>query len=111
MRLSEDKRLRALALFEQGYGYKSVAKQLDLNAETVREWAYTWKALGSDLFKHSEKRSRSYSAETKLAAVKDRQNGVPIIEIMERYKIANRHRIKEWCNLYSNHGEGAFGKK
>lgn len=81
----KNKHLQALTLFERGYGYKATASELNLNTETVREWLYTWKALGSDLYKHPEKRPRSYSAEVKLAAVKDRQKGVPTVEVMKRY--------------------------
>ena len=104
----KNKHLQALILFERGYGYKATASELNLNTETVREWLYTWKALGSDLYKHPEKRPHSYSAEVKLAAVKDRQKGVPTVEVMKRYQVANRHRIKEWCNLYTHYGETAF---
>lgn len=52
----KNKHLQALTLFERGYGYKATASELNLNTETVREWLYTWKALGSDLYKHPEKR-------------------------------------------------------
>ncbi len=108
MRISQAKRLEALELFESGYGYKAVSTKLNVNVETVREWAYAWRALGADLYKHPEKCSRSYSVETQLAAVQDRKNGVPIVEVMKRYKIANRHRIKEWCNQYALYGPEVF---
>ena len=91
----KNKHLQALTLFERGYGYKATASELNLNTETVRERLYTWKALGSDLYKHPEKRPHSYSAEVKLAAVKDHQKGVPTVEVMKRYQVANRHRIKD----------------
>lgn len=108
MRISQAKRLEALELFESGYGYKAVSTKLNVNVETVREWAYAWRALGADLYKHPEKCSRSYSTETKLAAVQDRKNVVPTVEVMKRYKIANRHRIKEWCNQYALYDPEVF---
>ncbi len=56
--LEKNKHLQALTLFLiAGYGYKATASELNLNTETVREWLYTWKALGSDLYKHPEKAS------------------------------------------------------
>lgn len=110
MRLDNDLRLKALDLFERGFSYKAVAHQLQLSPETVREWVYLWRALGSDLYKHSEKRPRRYSPEVKLAAVKDRLSGVPMIDVMRRYQIANRNRIKEWCVQYAKQGPSAFEK-
>lgn len=111
MRLSKAKRLKALKLFELGYGYKAVSTKLNVNVETVREWAYEGRALGSDLYKHPEKRPHSYSTEIKLAAVQDRKNGVPVVEVMKRYKIANRHCIREWCSQYALYGPEAFTHK
>lgn len=108
MRWGNGLRLRALDLFEQGYGYKSVAHELGLSEQTVREWLYLWRALGSDLFIHPEKRSNKYSSEVKRAVVKDRQAGVPIVEVMSRYQIPNRSRIKAWCRLYAKYGESVF---
>ena len=63
MCLDDDLRLKALDLFERGFSYKAVARQLQLNPETVREWVYLWRALGSDLYKHPEKRPHRYSPE------------------------------------------------
>ncbi len=108
--LDNDLRLKALDLFERGFSYKAVARQLQLNPETVREWVYLWRALGSDLYKHPEKRPHRYSPEVKLAAIKDRLNGVPMIDIMRRYQIASRNRIKSWCAQYAKQGPSAFGK-
>ena len=51
-----------------------------------------------------------YSPEVKLAAIKDRLNGVPMIDIMRRYQIASRNRIKSWCAQYAKQGPSAFGK-
>lgn len=111
MRLDNDLRLKALDLFERGFSYKAVAHKLQLSPETVREWVYLWRALGSDLYKHPEKRPRRYSPEVKLAAVKDRLSGVPMIDVMRCYQIANRNRIKDWCVQYAKQGPSAFGKK
>lgn len=111
MSLMTNLRLKALDLFERGYSYKAVAHRLNLSPETVREWVYLWRALGSDLYKHPEKRPHSYSPETKLAAVRDRLNDVPMIDVMRQYQIANRNRVKEWCALYAKYGPSAFTRR
>lgn len=108
---NQDKSMRSIAadLFEIGMGYKSVAAYLGVNRETVREWSYTWRALGregllADVGTHVE-----YPGEVKLAAVTDRLRGDSMIEVMARYKIPNRNRIKQWCKAYKKHGAAAFG--
>ena len=90
---SREIKRRAAKLFEQGYGYKAVSTQLGVNRETTRDWSYTWRALGSEVLCGLDE-PKSYSSEVKLAAVKDREKGVPVIEVMQRYGIRNRNRIK-----------------
>ena len=86
-------RRKAAELFESGLGYKAVSTELGIYRETVRDWSYTWRALGTEL---------------KLAGVADRLNGDSVIDVMERYQIPNRHRIKEWCAQYQKKGPLAF---
>lgn len=105
----DSKRLEAAKLFAQGYGYKAVSTELGINRETVRDWSYTWRALGTEgLIKESRKH---YLPTIKLAAVHDRQNGLGVVEVMEKYQIQNRNRLKDWCKAYKEHGEGRFGKR
>ncbi len=80
----DSKRLEAAKLFAQGYGYKAVSTELGINRETVRDWSYTWRALGTEgLIKESRKH---YLPTIKLAAVHDRQNGLGVVEVMENIK-------------------------
>lgn len=89
----DSKRLEAAKLFAQGYGYKAVSTELGINRETVRDWSYTWRALGTEgLIKESRKH---YLPTIKLAAVHDRQNGLGVVEVMEKYQIQNRNRLKD----------------
>lgn len=104
---SREIKRRAAKLFEQGYGYKAVSTQLGVNRETTRDWSYTWRALGSEVLCGFDE-PKSYSSEVKLAAVKDREKGIPVIEVMQRYGIRNRNRIKGWCALYRQKGSKAF---
>lgn len=102
----DSKRLEAAKLFAQGYGYKAVSTELGINRETVRDWSYTWRALGTEgLIKESRKH---YLPTIKLAAVHDRQNGLGVVEVMEKYQIQNRNRLKDWCKAYKEYGENAF---
>ena len=88
---SREIKRRAAKLFEQGYGYKAVSTQLGVNRETTRDWSYTWWALGSEVLCGLDE-PKSYSSEVKLAAVKDREKVIPVIEVMQRYGIRNRFK-------------------
>lgn len=110
MNWSKEMRRRAADLFEQGYGYKAVSTELGVNRETVRDWSYTWRALGSDVL-CSEGDHKHYAPEVKLAAVQDRERGVSMVDVMKRYGIHNRNRIKGWCAIYRNRGAAALGCK
>lgn len=94
----------AAKLFEQGYGYKAVSTELGVNRETVRDWSYTWRALGTEEFLKDVEttdliRTR-YPKDLKLAVVKDRLAGMPVIDVMIKYRIRNRNRIKNWVHQY-----------
>ena len=101
-------RYKAAKLFEQGLGYKAVSSYLGISRETVRDWSYTWRALGSKGLCTSKNSRPVYSSELKLAVVHDRLNGDSVVEVMKRYRIPNRQRVKEWCALYQKGGSDVF---
>ena len=101
-------RKKAAELFESGLGYKAVSTELGINRETVRDWSYTWRALGTEGFCAAKEAHPNYSPELKLAVVADRMNGDSVVDVMHRYQIPNRHRIKEWCALYQKNGPSVF---
>lgn len=102
----DPKRLEAAKLFAQGYGYKAVSTELGINRETVRDWSYTWRAVGTEGLMREGR--IAYSPEIKLAAVRDRQNGLGVVEVMKKYQIPNRNRLKDWCRAYKLYGEKAL---
>lgn len=106
-----DKSLKKIAakLFEQGNGYKAVSTMLGVKQQTVRDWSYTWRALGTEGLLTDDR--KHYSLETKLAVVRGRQEGMSVIEVMEKYQIHDRYRVKEWCKYYAENGSEAFCKR
>lgn len=102
-------RQRAAELFEKGMGYKAVSSELGINRETVRDWSYTWRALGTEEFLVSHAGERiTYPPEIKIAVARDRINGMGVVEVMAKYHILNRHSVKEWVRMYLKEGEEAF---
>lgn len=108
--MSRLKRKRAAEMFERGLGYKAVSTQLSINRDTVRDWYAIWRALGTeDFLKCYRSGRRSYPSELKLAVVHEHLSGKPTVEVMARYGIPSRHRVKEWTRLYKQKGAAAFG--
>ncbi len=101
-------RARAAQLFEAGWGYKAVASELGIRRETMRDWSYSWRAIGTESFCSQERSRAFYPKETKRSAVMDRLNGVSVADVMERYGIPNRCVIKRWMSEYRRLGESAF---
>ena len=106
-----DKSIKGIAadLFEIGMGHKAVAAYLKVNQDTVREWSYTWRAMGREGLLADGDTCPEYPGEVKLAAVHDRLRGDSMVEVMARYQIPNRNRIKQWCKTYKKFGPAAFG--
>ena len=88
MNWSEGLRQKAAELFEKGLGYKAVSSELGVNRETVRDWSYTWRALGTDEFLKSHIGERiEYAPEIKVAVAQDRIAGMGVVEVMAKYHI------------------------
>ena len=46
----------------------------------------------------------------KLAAARARvDEGLPVVDVMARFSVANRRQIKDWSALYEQGGPAAFG--
>ncbi|MFD0702639.1 helix-turn-helix domain-containing protein [Slackia equolifaciens] len=101
-------RRNAALLFEQGWGYKAVSTGLGINRQAVRDWMYAWKAIGTEQCCICSSRHIAYSSEVKLAAVRDRLNGIATVDVMERYGITNRNIVKRWMREFRARGEAAF---
>lgn len=108
--MSRLQRKRAAKMFERGLGYKAASTQLGINRETVRDWYAIWRALGTEGFLERCRGGRQkYSPELKLLAAREHLSGKSTVEVMARYGISSRHRVKEWTRLYKQKGAAAFG--
>ena len=108
-RFGDDIRLEAVALFEQGFACKAVGRKLGISVKLMRNWMYTYRALGKEALLVAE--HKTYSFETKLAAVRDFLGGLSKPEIMAKYEIASENPLKMWIRLYREGGEEALRPK
>ena len=111
LRCKHDRSLRERAadLFDERFGYKSVARRLGIPAEAVRKWQQTYRSAGRDGLLNMGKKHARYDFETKVAAasaVVDGGMGKP--EAMERFGVASPSPLDSWCRLYREGGAEAL---
>ena len=111
-RYNEVTRREAAALFESGLGYGPAARKLGIPKDTVREWLFTYRAMGlKGLLSMGPKRAR-YTFEQKCDAARvvvDR--GATISDAMAAYGIASRTPLQNWCAAYREGGTEALRAK
>ncbi len=102
-------RQATVELIEGGYGWRTVARRLEIPADTAREWIHTYRACGREAFLSMGSRHRSYDYETKLAAVLDHvEGGMTKQEVMQRHGIASETALKGWVKRYREGGPEAL---
>ena len=110
MRWSEEVRKEAIHYFELGFGWKAVGSKINVSSGLVKQWLYTYKALGKEaLFVTSPKK---YDYELKVNAAIDRvEHGLAFVEIMEKYSIKSKTSVEKWARLYAKGGKDALAPK
>ena len=111
-RYDEVTRREAAALFESGLGYGPAARKLGIPKDTVREWLFTYRAMGLKGLLSMGPRQARYTFEQKCdaaRAVVDR--GATISDAMAAYGIASRTPLRNWCAAYREGGAEALRAK
>lgn len=71
---------------------------------TIDDWIRIYESEGIEGFTH--KGNRTYSSETKIAAVTDYLRGEKSIrDICKKYKISDTHVFRNWVRMYNAHGD------
>lgn len=95
--------IEAEKLFDEGFGYRSVSRQLGVSKYTVRRWLDNYRhsrAIGLGRMTTHKK----YAAEQKLAAVELFLSGVDKAEVIRRLEINNRALLSKWVAIYREQG-------
>ena len=112
VRYDEGLRRQVIKLFEDGNGYRIVARLLALPVDTMREWWFKYQRSGPEGVLTIGGKQNHYSFETKVAAARAVVNeGVAKTEVMRIYGIASLALLKNWCRLYREGGEQALAPK
>lgn len=105
-------RLRAVELYDEGRGCKSIASLLGISDETVRTWLDTYRSTGIEGLTAMGAKHTAYTFETKLAAVKAvAEEGMTKPEAMARFGIASTTSLKSWLRAYREGGPEALRPK
>ncbi len=103
-------RIEAARLFDAGFGFKWVSKQLRLPQSTMRIWQDSHKQgrlLGLD----SVTTYKKYSVAVKLAAVEKFLAGAVKTDVMFEFDISTRAMLNKWLAIYRDYGpEGLVDK-
>ena len=102
-------RLRAVELYEQGYGCDAIASLLGMSSGTVREWLAVYRSVGIEVLAMMGEKHKTYSFETKLAAVRAVvDEGMTKPEAMARFGITSTTSLKTWLRAYREGGPDAL---
>jgi transposase len=105
--LSEGQREQAVAWFEEGLGYRSVARLLGgVALWPVKQLYRRWQIWGRGALV-SRPTKRSYSFEFKLAVVERFLAGEPATVLAAEFELSAPELVKKWAQRYRR--EGADG--
>jgi transposase len=110
IRHKTETRIEAARLFDAGFGYKWVAKNLMLSESTMRIWQDSHKQ-GRLLGLGSVTSYKKYSAELKLAAVEKFLSGTVKPDVMLEFSISTRAMLNKWLAIYRDHGPQGLMEK
>ena len=111
-KVSLDDRRQIAELIDLGWGNKALANLYDVNYSSAAKWIRTYKALGLDGLLNMDSKHRTYSYETKLAAVRARiDDGLSKQEVMSKYGLACVSALQRWCRAYLEGGPEALKPK
>lgn len=108
---SLETRIEAARLFDAGFGFRAVARQLGVGLSTSRSWHDRHRQAGL-LGLVPVSSQRKYSPELKIAAVEEFLAGVTTAEVISKYEIHQRSQLNKWVAIYRTDGpEGLQPKK
>jgi transposase len=108
--LSEEQRKAAVALFETGWGAKSVATRLGAGAGAISGLYDRWRVRGGTTLV-TKPTKRLFSFEFKLAAVQRYLAGETKVALAKEFQLSSPELIKKWARQYRNEGEDGLRPK
>jgi transposase len=108
--LSEEQRQIAVALFDTGWGAKSVATKLGVGGKAVRRLYDRWRVRGGTTLV-TKPTKRSFSFEFKLDAVQRYLSGETKVALAKELQLSSPQLIDKWARQYRSEGEDGLRPK
>ena len=108
--LSEDQRQSAVALFEAGWGNRSVATKLGVSRWPIRRLYDRWRVHGGTTLV-GKPTKRAFSFEFKLAAVQRHLYGETKAALAKEFQLSSPALIDTWTRQYRTAGEDGLRPK
>ncbi|MCI1984515.1 MAG: helix-turn-helix domain containing protein [Bifidobacteriaceae bacterium] len=101
----EEFRKQVVAELEAGHGKRYLSTLFEVSTDVARNWVRTFKAAGAAGILNMGTRSKKYSYDTKLAAVRDHiDGGISTTQVMAKYAIVSPASLERWYRLYREGG-------
>jgi transposase len=108
--LSEEQREAAVALFETGWGARSVAARLGVSRRAIGGLYDRWRVRGGTTLV-TKPTKRLFSFEFKLAVVQRFLAGETKVALAKEFQLSSPALIKKWASQYRNEGEDGLRPK
>lgn len=108
--LSEEQREAAVALFELGWGYKSVATKLGVGKKAIGGLYDRWRVRGGTTLL-AKPTKRKFSFEFKLMVVQRFLAGETKVALAQEFQLSSPTLIKTWASQYRSDGEEGLRPK
>lgn len=109
--LSETQREAAVARFERGYAYKSVATTLGVRLYPVRRLYERWRIRGRGALVDGRAVARTYPFDLKLGLVERFLAGEPTTELAAEAGLSSPKLLQRWVREYRDGGPDALRPK
>lgn len=105
-KISGPERIAAIEKYLRGEGSLShLAKLLNINLESIRQWLRTYQSLGPNGLLHTSQNA-VYSVELKKTAVKDYLAGNgSLMDLCKKHGIKSTRQLRNWILKYNSHEE------
>lgn len=109
-RLTAEQRVQVVAMFEQGDGFKSVARVLDLPRRPVRSLWDRWRLVGQAAVV-TKKTHRRYDADLKREVVERFLAGESKMSLAAEFELSSPRIVRKWAAIYREHGPAGLDPK
>jgi transposase-like protein len=108
--LSEDQQVAAIALFEAGWGKRSVARRLGVGVPAIHRLYDRWRVRGGGALV-TKPTKRSFAFAFKMEVVRRFLDGESKLSLAKEFDLSSPKLIESWARGFRNEGEDALRPK